>query len=166
MSLLAFFQWCEQSGIGDAIRRSSWLFPFIEAIHLLGLGVIGGAVLVVDLRLLGLGLSRQSAAQLTRDAQPWLLGSLLLMIVTGGLLFLSEAIKCYYHEAFWFKMSSLLLAILFTFTIQRKVTMADESRSRRFRPSLVRCGHRRPLDWLFLNPFHAVAFSGYPSARL
>ncbi|HZP34046.1 MAG TPA: DUF6644 family protein [Candidatus Acidoferrales bacterium] len=130
MSLLAFFQWCEQSGIGDAIRRSSWLFPFIEAIHLLGLGVIGGAVLVVDLRLLGLGLSRQSAAQLTRDAQPWLLGSLLLMIVTGGLLFLSEAIKCYYHEAFWFKMSSLLLAILFTFTIQRKVTMADESRIR------------------------------------
>ena len=130
MSLLAFFQWCEQSGIGEAIRRSSWLFPLIEAIHLLGLGVIGGAVLVVDLRLLGLGLSRQSAAQLTRDAQPWLLGSLLLMIVTGGLLFLSEAIKCYYHEAFWFKMSSLLLAILFTFTIQRKVTMADESRIR------------------------------------
>jgi hypothetical protein len=130
MSLLAFFQWCEQSGIGDAIRRSSWLFPLIEAIHLLGLGVIGGAVLVVDLRLLGLGLRRQSAAQLTRDAQPWLVGSLVLMIITGGLLFLSEAIKCYYHDAFWFKMTSLFLAIIFTFTIQRKVTMADETRIR------------------------------------
>ena len=127
MSLLGFFQWCEQSGIGNAIRRSSWLFPLIEAIHLLGLGVIGGAVLVVDLRLLGLGLRRQSAAQLARDAQPWLVGSLLLMIITGSLLFLSEAIKCYYHEAFWFKMTSLFLAIVFTFTVQRKVTLADET---------------------------------------
>jgi len=128
MSLLTFFQWCEASGIGETIRKSSWLFPVIEAIHLLGLGVIGGAVLVVDLRLLGLGLRRQSAAQLTRDAQPWLVGSLVLMIITGGLLFLSEAIKCYYHDAFWFKMSCLFLAIVFTFTIQRKVTMSDETR--------------------------------------
>ena len=128
MSLLAFFQWCEQSAIGDAIRRSAWLFPVIEAIHLLGLGLIGGAVLVVDLRLLGLGLRRQSVAQLARDAQPWLIGSLLLMITTGTLLFLSEAIKCYYHPAFWMKMTSLFLAIVFTFTVQRKVTTADEAR--------------------------------------
>jgi len=128
MSLLALFQWCEQSGIGAAIRRSAWLFPMIEAIHLLGLGFIGGAVLVVDLRLLGFGLRRQSVAQLSRDAQPWLIGSLIVMIVTGGLLFTSEAIKCYYHGAFWFKMASLLLAIVFTFTVQRKVVMADETR--------------------------------------
>jgi hypothetical protein len=126
MSLLTFFQWCEQSGIGNTIRKSAWLFPMIEAIHLLGLGLIGGAVLVVDLRLLGLGLRRYSVARLARDAQPWLVGSLILMIATGGLLFLSEAIKCYYHGAFWFKMASLFLAIVFTFTVQRKVTMADE----------------------------------------
>jgi hypothetical protein len=126
MSLLTFFQWCEQSGIGNTIRKSAWLFPMIEAIHLLGLGLIGGAVLVVDLRLLGLGLRRYSVARLARDAQPWLVGSLFLMIATGGLLFLSEAIKCYYHGAFWFKMASLFLAIVFTFTVQRKVTNADE----------------------------------------
>jgi hypothetical protein len=100
----------------------------IEAIHLLGLGFIGGAVLIVDLRLLGFGLRRQSVAQLSRDAQPWLVGSLIVMIITGGLLFTSEAIKCYYHGAFWFKMVSLLLAIVFTFTVQRKVVRADETR--------------------------------------
>jgi hypothetical protein len=130
MSLLGFFHWCEQTGIGNTIRQSSWLFPVIEAIHLLGLGVIGGAVLVVDLRLLGLGLRRQSTLQLARDAQPWLIGSLLLMMTTGGLLFLSESIKLYYHEAFWFKMASLILAIVFTFTIQRKVILAGETRMR------------------------------------
>jgi hypothetical protein len=114
--------------VGGAIRNSSWLFPFIEAFHLLGLAVIGGAVLVVDLRLFGFGLRRQPVAQLARDAQPWLIVSLILMVATGALMFTSEAIKCYYHPAFWVKMTSLFLAIVFTFTVRRKVTMADETR--------------------------------------
>jgi hypothetical protein len=75
-------------------------------------------------------LRRQSVAQLARDAQPWLIGSLVLMIITGSLLFLSEAIKCYYHPAFWLKMTSLFLAMVFTFTVQRKVTMGDQTRVR------------------------------------
>jgi hypothetical protein len=128
MSALRFFAWCEHSSVGGAIRSSSWLFPFIEAFHLLGLAVIGGAVLVVDLRLFGLGLRRQPVAQLARDAQPWLIVSLMVMIATGTLMFTSEAIKCYYHPAFWVKMTSLFLAIVFTFTVRRKVVMADETR--------------------------------------
>ena len=128
MSVLHFFVWCEHSAVGDAIRTSNWLFPFIEAFHLLGLAVIGGAVLVVDLRLLGIGLRRQPVAQLARDAQPWLIASLMVMVATGVLMFMSEAIKCYYHPAFWVKMTSLFLAIVFTFTIHKKVVMADEAR--------------------------------------
>src|SRR6266853_1449387 len=128
MSLLRFFTLCEHSAVGGAIRSSSWLFPVIEAFHLLGLAVIGGAVLVVDLRLFGFGLRRQPVAQLARDAQPWLIVSLMVMVATGALMFTSEAIKCYYHPAFWVKMTSLFLAILFTFTVRRKVAMADETR--------------------------------------
>jgi hypothetical protein len=128
MSLLPFFAWCENSALGGTIRSSSWLFPVIEAFHLLGLAVIGGAVLVVDLRLFGFGLRRQPVAQLAQDAQRWLIISLMVMIATGSLLFTSEAIKCYYHPAFWVKMTSLFLAIVFTFTVRRKVAMADETR--------------------------------------
>jgi hypothetical protein len=128
MSLLPFFTWCEQSAIGEAIRNSLWLFPVIESVHLLGLVVIAGAVLLVDMRLLGLGLRRQPVAQLARDAQPWLVGSLMVMLTTGILLFLAEATKCYYSPAFAVKMTSLLLAILFTFTVRRKVALAAEGR--------------------------------------
>jgi hypothetical protein len=130
MSLLHIFMWIEGSALGDTIRTSSWLFPAIEAIHLLGLAVVGGAVLVVDLRLFGFGLRRQPVAQLAQDAQRWLIISLMVMVATGSLLFTSEAIKCYYHPAFWMKMTSLSLAILFTFTVHRKVAMADETRVR------------------------------------
>src|SRR5713226_2669711 len=56
MSLLPFFEWCEHTAVGAAIRGSAWLFPVIEAFHLLALALIGGAILIVDLRLLGLGL--------------------------------------------------------------------------------------------------------------
>jgi len=128
MSLLPFFEWCEYSAVGETIRNSLWLFPVIESFHLLALVVIGGAVLVVDLRLFGWGLRNQPVAQLATDAQRWLLGSLSVMIVSGILLFTSEATKCYYHAAFWVKMTSLLLAIVFTFTVRRKVVLADQTK--------------------------------------
>src|SRR5712692_5055045 len=93
MSLLPFFQWCEASMVGRAIRLSPWAFAVIESVHLLGLAAIGGAVLLVDLRLLGLGLRRRPVAQLARDAQPWLVGSLVVMLSTGVALFMSESIS-------------------------------------------------------------------------
>jgi hypothetical protein len=127
VSLLPFFEFCERSALGETIRSSLWLFPVIESFHLLGLVVIGGSVLLVDMRLLGLGLRGQSVAQLAKDTQPWLLGSLAVMLTSGVLLFTSEAIKCYYNAAYWMKMTSLLLAILFTFTVRRKVVGADKS---------------------------------------
>ena len=126
MSVLSFFTSCENSALGEAIRDSRWLFPAIESVHLLGLAVIGGAVLVVNMRLLGWGIARQPAAQLWRDAKPWLLGSLTVMVISGILLFTSEATKLYYHEAFWVKMISLLLATLFTFTVLRKVALTEQ----------------------------------------
>jgi hypothetical protein len=122
MSLLPFFQWCYQTEIGEAIRESTWLFPLIEAVHLVGLGLTAGAVLIVDLRLLGVGLNRQPVARLSAAVEPWLLGSVTLMFASGIPLFLSESMKCYYSFAFWVKMASLFLVLLFTFTVRRRVT--------------------------------------------
>jgi hypothetical protein len=81
MDLLPYFQWCYGTAIGEGIRNSTWLFPVIEAFHLLGLGLVAGSVLLVDLRLLGVGLSKQPAAQLWASARPWLLGGVTVMFV-------------------------------------------------------------------------------------
>ena len=131
--LLPAFQALEASAMGEAIRNSLWLFPIIEAFHLLGLAVIGGAILVVDFRLLGLGLRSHPVARLARDVQPWVLGSIVVMILSGFPLFASEAMKCYYSFAFWTKMTALLLAIAFTFTVRRSVASAADGR---FAPGL------------------------------
>ena len=97
MSLLDLFESLEQSGIGMLVRGSLWLFPALEAVHLLGLSLLGGSLLLVDLRLLGLGVRSRTSEQMMTAAQPWLLISLLILIGTGVPLFLSEAVKCYYN---------------------------------------------------------------------
>jgi hypothetical protein len=127
ISVLAFFQWCEQSSLGAALRDSRWLFPVVESVHLLTLALIGGAVLLVDMRLLGLGGKGQPVVgELARDVEPWLVGGLVVMLTSGVVLFASEALKLYYSGAFWSKMTFLGLAILFTFTVRRWVTRSPD----------------------------------------
>lgn len=128
--MLPYFQWFETTMIGDWVKNSSWAFAVIESVHLLALSVIGGAVLMVNLRLLGLGLKRQSIPDVTRDAWPWLVASLIVMLMTGFALFVSEATKCYYSTPFWVKMTSLALSMAFTFTIWKKVSLAEEGQMR------------------------------------
>ena len=121
MSLLDVFESLEQSGIGLLIRESLWLFPALEAVHLLGLSVLGGSLLMVDLRLFGAGIRSRTPEQLVRMVRPWLVGSLLVLMGTGVPLFLSEAVKCYYSYSFWVKMSALGIGLLYTFLIKHPV---------------------------------------------
>ena len=137
MSLLEIFQWIQYSPLLVEMRSSPWLFPAIAGIHLLGLALLGGTVLVVDLRLLGLGMSRQPVGQLARDVEPWLLASLGVMLPTGILLFMCFATKYYYLTAFWVKLTALILVLAFTFTVRRRVIMADEGNMSPNRNKLV-----------------------------
>ena len=86
--------------------------------------MLGGSLLVVDLRMLGVGLRRQPIAELAQDVRPWLLGSIGVMVATGTALFLSEAVKCYYSQAFWVKITTIPLALLFTLTVRQRVARA------------------------------------------
>src|SRR5579872_2987723 len=109
MSILAFFTWCDHTGISTIIKNSTYIFPIFEVLHLLALAVISGAVLILNLRLFGLGLSRQPVGEVAAEIRPYLIGSLLAMFATGSFLFIAEPLKCYDHGAFWYKMASLFL---------------------------------------------------------
>jgi hypothetical protein len=135
--LLPFFTWCESTALGSTIRASKWLFPVIESVHLLGLAVLGGLLLLVDMRLLGLGLRRQPAAQLAKDAEPWLIGSIVVMLLSGVALFLSESVKCYYSQPFWVKITAIPLAIVFTFSVRRKVALSIDVDARPLKSKLT-----------------------------
>ena len=136
MDLLWLFQWCYDTPVGETIRESTWLFPLIEAFHLVGFAVTLGSALIVDLRLMGFGLAKQPVAEIADGARPWMIGGVILMFASGFPLFLSESIKCYYSFPFWVKMTSLFLVLVFTFTVRRHVTRmgvtADQSLTGRF----------------------------------
>lgn len=148
----AFFAWCEATWIGAGIRESRWLFPLIEAIHLLGLAALGGAVVAVNLSLLGLGFGRQSAANVWHETRPWLVGSVTVMLGTGLPMFLSEAVKLYFHGAFWIKMSALALALLFTATVQRRTALGN--------PACIPASRSRLVGGVSLLLWLAVGASG------
>lgn len=125
--LLQLFERGEASWLGQFIRMSLWLFPVIETVHLLGLCMLGGAVLLVDLRLFGLGLRSQPLAVVARGAQPWLYLGVGIMLTTGFLLAISEAVKCFHNPSFWVKMITLPFALLFTFAVRQRLSINTPS---------------------------------------
>jgi hypothetical protein len=125
--MLPYFEWLESHGPGRIVRDSSWLFPAIEAVHLLAFAVVGGTVLLVSLRLIGLGMPRRPAAVLAQEVRPWFTWGLATMAATGLLLFMSVAVKCYYSAPFWVKISSLFIVLVLTIAFGNRVTAPNAS---------------------------------------
>ena len=86
MSLLQLFRWFDATPISLIIRNSTYIFPVVEVFHLFGLTLLLGTVTVVDLRILGVGMRRQSVSELASQLAPWSVGAALLTIVSGILL--------------------------------------------------------------------------------
>src|SRR5215472_1397370 len=123
--LLPFFKWCDSTWLGETIRSSRIYFPVIETFHLLALTVLFGAVIVLNLRLCRLIMKHQPVQQLAKDLSPWALWSLVVILVSGVLLFLSEAMKCYASKPFQVKMMFLFAALIFHFTVHRTVSRSE-----------------------------------------
>ncbi len=130
MPLRPFFEWCDQLTISNVIRDSRFLFPIIESIHILALAVLLGMVIVFSMRLLGMGFRQRAVRDVYRSISGLRNWALVIMLVTGALLFCSEAMKCYDLPPFHVKMIVLSVAILFQYTVVRAVAKrARQSRS-------------------------------------
>ena len=139
-ALLPLFQWCDQTAIGVWIRESTWMFALLEVVHVLALALLLGTAVALNLRLMNAGLVRQPMSVLSRNLRPWMQAGLFVILVSGVLLFLSEAMKCYGNDAFWFKMTSLALALGFHFTVFSTVSASDdEARFSPMRRRIVAC---------------------------
>ena len=114
MSLYHTAQSIEASALGQTIRESTWLFPAIESTHLLALALLGGAVLVISLSVLGVGL-KPPAAEIYKGARRYMDAAVITLLISGVLLGVSEPVKLYDRQAFWVKMISMVIAIALTY---------------------------------------------------
>jgi hypothetical protein len=108
--MLEFCQWLEQTPVGASVRQSLWLFPILETLHLLGMTALLGVIGTFDLRLLGWVLRRLPVAQMAKKLLPWAWAGFSVQVVTGGLLFTSEAVKLSTNPAFRIKLLLIALA--------------------------------------------------------
>ena len=125
---LPFFEWLETLPLSVMLRESAYGVAAINIMHLLALTVFFGAIFIVDLRLLGTGLSAVPLRQVARDARPWLIGGFITLLLTGAMQVLTTPIKEYYSPNFWLKMQLLLVALVFTVVVRGRLTQADETR--------------------------------------
>lgn len=127
-SIYPFFRWVDSTRVNQWINDSLWLFPAIEAVHIVALAVLIGAVLMLNLRVLGVALKAVPVPRLARELAPWTLVSLILILISGALLFASEAVRSFHSNPFRIKMVFLAAAIVFHYTASRKLTLMDEGR--------------------------------------
>lgn len=102
--------WLEQTSVGTAVRDSTWLFPIIETVHIVGIVLLVGSTSVLDLRLMGLTLRDKPVSKLAWRFLPWAWVGFVVQVFTGGLLLASEATKMYDNLGFQIKMLLIVVA--------------------------------------------------------
>jgi uncharacterized protein DUF6644 len=124
-SVHPFFLWAYHSAIGTAIRESTWGFAWLEVFHLFGLTILLGSIIVRSLRLAGLFFRNRPMLKITRALGPWTGVGMILMGVSGALMFASDAMRYYESVPFHIKLALLLVAFIYHFTWFRKATREE-----------------------------------------
>jgi hypothetical protein len=91
------------------MRESLWLYPAVEIVHIVGIGLLFGSIAILDLRLLGF--SRIiSAKRLARHVLPWTAAAFLLIVPSGFMMFTAHASDFISSPVFAVKMCLILAA--------------------------------------------------------
>lgn len=133
MDIAALLTSLQESTLAVSIRDGLYIFPFLEAVHVIGLALVFGAIAVIDLRLLGLASTNRSFQRLAGEILKWVLAAFVVTAVTGALMFTTNA-TVYFHNTY-FRAKVLLLvlaglnAVAFELTARRTVDAWDRSPS-------------------------------------
>lgn len=125
MPLQQIWEWSYSSKTIDILRNVKYAMPLIQSFHLFGLTLVLGTTVVFNLRLLGLGLRKIAMPAIAKQLWRLAVGGLMLSIATGILVFIPDPARYAANTAFKTKLVILLAAILFHFTVFRKVIRAN-----------------------------------------
>ncbi len=114
-----------QNAIVDALNDTEWAFPLAECVHIGGFAVGVGSIALVDFRLLNLALRKEPTARILRYTELWTVVALVFVLFSGLMLFISQAHIYLINQIFPLKMYILAAALVYNFTIHRKVAAMD-----------------------------------------
>lgn len=107
-------------------EHNSWTIPAIQSIHIVGIGMVMGSVLMIDLRILGLAWADQTLRQTTGRFGPWLTGALWLLLATGLLMVIGEPVRELVTFSFWLKMTLVAIGALVATIFQRTLRRHEQ----------------------------------------
>ena len=111
----------------NPLNNNEWSFPLLEIIHIVSIAAAVGTIAIVDLRLLGLGMRRATAAQLVRGTQLWTLSGILVALLSGAVLVTTDPLNYIGNAAFQFKLTCLAAALVYHYTVHLKVATSQHS---------------------------------------
>ena len=121
MPLPEFFEWLAATPSSTALRESHYLYLAVLAAHVLTLTVFLGSAIIIDLRLLGLVMTRVPVSQILTRLLPWTTGGFVVMAASGSLMFYASPANKFVNLFFRAKMVLLVLAGLAVWMFFRTV---------------------------------------------
>jgi hypothetical protein len=121
MSILSICQALQFTDFFTALRGSWYVYPTVMSMHLVGIGIFGGMILAVDLRLLGVALRKRPVADVVNQLRRLKWIGFALVATCGFLMFGSKAEEYYYNIFFRTKMVILALIFLHLLIFRRSV---------------------------------------------
>jgi hypothetical protein len=119
--LLAIAKWLEATPWGVMTRESLYAYPFVQLTHFTGLSIWLGTNFALDLRLLGVGSQRSTAAQVAQSLFVWNWIGFCIVLLGGFTLFSGLATTFMINIAFQWKLGLFVpLALIWHVWVQRK----------------------------------------------
>lgn len=125
MDALPFFEWLDSSWLAAVAKSYGGVFAVVQMFHLLGMAMLGGTVLLGDLRLLNVLMRDVPSEVVINNTQRWFNRGLALAMVSGIFMASAVAMKLYYNESFWAKMTALAAGIVFVYLVRGPLLKFD-----------------------------------------
>jgi hypothetical protein len=118
MDLLFLFEWLDTSALAHVSKAYGGLFAMVQGVHLVSLAMLGGMIILSDLRLLNVLMSDVPVLTVIEGTQKWINIALAFMVLSGIFMASAVAIKLYYNLFFWSKMAGLGMGFVFLYGIK------------------------------------------------
>ena len=127
MDLYPLFDWLDTSLLADIAKAYGGVFAVVQMFHLLGMSILGGMVLVGDLRLLNVVMKDTPSEVVIESTHKWFGIGLATMEVSGIFMSSAVSLKLYYNEMFWGKMTALAVGVVFFYFVRRPLLSGSHS---------------------------------------
>jgi hypothetical protein len=126
-------------GLAEFVNGTSAIWPFsllqdyyalFGAFHLVGLALMGGPLLLLNLRLMGMNPTEQTLPEIEKSTRPWLITGLSIVLASGVVIGMLNSVRIYNSAPFFAKIMALVAACIFSFGVTNTIAKADGKASR------------------------------------